>query len=60
MDKPSGANGGNVNGDKEDDDEEKCLFDSDTSLPETPDAPSTLGNLVLNRFSKIFGIYLLT
>ena len=43
MDKPAVADGGNVNGDKEDDNEEECLFDSNTSLPETPDAPSTLG-----------------
>ena len=41
MDKPAVADSGNVNGDKEDDDEEECLFDSDTSLPEIPDAPST-------------------
>ena len=39
MDKPTAVDGGNVNGDDEDEDE--CLFDSDTSLPEIPDAPST-------------------
>ena len=42
MDKLAAADGGNINGDKEDDDEEECLFNSNTSLPETPDAPSTL------------------
>ena len=41
MDKPAVVDGGNVNGDKEDNDEDECLFDSDTSLPEIPDAPST-------------------
>ena len=40
MDKPAAVDGGNVNGDKEDN-EDECLFDSDTSLPEIPDAPST-------------------
>ena len=40
-DKPTAVDGANVNGDKEDDDEDEYLFDSDTSLPEIPDAPST-------------------
>ena len=35
------VDGGNINGDKEDKDEDECLFDSDTTLPEIPDAPST-------------------
>ena len=41
MDKPTAVDGGNANGDKEENDEDECLFDSDSSLPEIPDAPST-------------------
>ena len=32
---------GETNGDKKEADEDECLFDSDSSLPEIPDAPST-------------------
>lgn len=41
MDKTAAVDGSNANGDKKEDEEDECLFDSDSSLPEIPDAPST-------------------
>ena len=42
MDKAETADGSNTNGGKkEGEEEDECLFDSDSSLPEIPDAPST-------------------
>ena len=42
MDKAAVVDGGDANGDdKKEDEEDECLFDIDSSLPEIPDAPST-------------------
>ena len=41
MDKAAVVDDGDANGDKKEDEEDECLFDSDSSLPEIPDAPST-------------------
>ena len=42
MDKAETADGCSTNGGKkEGEEEDECLFDSDSSLPEIPDAPST-------------------
>lgn len=41
IDKTAAVDGGSSNGDKKEDEEDECLFDSDSSLPEIPDAPST-------------------
>ena len=38
MDKATVVDNGD---DKKEDEEDECLFDSDSSLPEIPDAPST-------------------
>lgn len=39
MDKTVAVDGSH--GDEKEEDDEECLFDSDSSLPEIPDAPST-------------------
>lgn len=42
IDKTVAVDGDSSHGDKEKEDEEdECMFDSDSSLPEIPDAPST-------------------
>ena len=41
MDKAAVVDDGDTNGDNKEDEEDECLFDSDSSLPEIPDAPST-------------------